>query len=366
MKVECLQEKIKGAVALAEKITGKNLSLPVLSTVLLLAKGKSLKVRATNLDLGIEIEIPAKILEEGIVAMPGTLFHNLLSNSYDKIVFLEIQNDNVVVQTKNSRTLIKSFPHDDFPTLPSISKEKESFEVRAEYFVSGLRSVWFAAATSDIKPEISSVFLSPDSGDLTFVATDSFRLAEKKIDFISEKNFSSLIIPLKNVADIIRVFDAASGDILVSFNESQIVFEHEGVYLASRLIDGIFPDYKQIMPKSFTTEAVMLKQDFANALRGANVFSGKWNHITMSIDPAHKKVELQSKNPDTGENTTNIEAALTGAPVSLRFNHKYVSDCLQSIFKDSISLECNGESKPMLVRGVGDRSFTYVVMPLNQ
>src|SRR3989344_6477421 len=347
MKVECIKEKIKDAVALAEKITGKNLSLPVLSSILLLAKDKTLKIRATNLDLGIEIEIPAKVGKEGVVAVPGGILNNFLSNIQEKTVTLTMDNDNIIAEARNARAVIKSLPYEDFPTLPTIAQKKESFEISAGKIVSGLRSVWYSAATGDIKPEIASVFVASDAGDIVFVATDSFRLAEKKIDFIASKTISPLIIPLRNIADIIRVFDTVSGDVLVSFNASQISFEYEGLYLTSRLIDGIFPDYKQIMPKGFLTEAVVLKQDLANALKSMNVFSGKFNQVTISAHPANKKLEFRSKSPDVGESSITLDAALRGEAITLHFNHKYIFDCLQSIPKDSVSLHFNGESKPM-------------------
>ena len=223
MKVECVKEKIRNAVMLAEKMTGKNLSLPVLGSILFLAKGKVLKVRATNLDIGIEIEVPSKVDKEGVVAIPGGVLNNLLSTVDDKSVFFEFQNDNIVIKTKNSRALIKSLPHDDFPTLPSISQKRESIEISAEKLVLGLRSVWYSAATSEIKPEIASIYMYGENGEIFFVATDSFRLAEKKIDFIPAKTISPIIIPLKNAPDIIRVFDTISGDVRVSFNNSQII-----------------------------------------------------------------------------------------------------------------------------------------------
>ncbi|HEY4486284.1 MAG TPA: DNA polymerase III subunit beta [Candidatus Paceibacterota bacterium] len=366
MRFECEKEKIKGAVALAEKMTGKNVTLPVLQSLLFVAQHKSLKIRATNLDIGIEIEIPAKIETEGIVAVPGALVNQLLSNIPDKTIVFELENGNLLVATKNSNAVIKSYPYDDFPTLPTIHQKKESFVVSAEKLVSGLRNVWYSAAQSDIKPEIASVYLYGEGEEVFFVATDSFRLAEKSIALSVKNQNIGLIIPFKNVIEIVRVFDTISGEVTVSWNTNQVSFEHEGVYITSRLIDGIYPDYKQIMPKGHTTEAVVLRQDFLNALKVSNLFSDRFNQITLSVNPRSKKFELRSKNPDIGENTIRVDAALSGDPVDLNFNHKYIIDCFQSLSKDSISIQLNGAGKPAIIKGVGDRSFAYLVMPLNQ
>lgn len=365
MKVECIKDKLKDAVSTAEKITGKNLTLPVLSSILLIAKNNILKIRATNLDIGIEVEIPAKIEKEGIVAIPGNILNNLLSTVYSNSISLELDGTNLLLSTKNTSTLIKSFPHDDFPTLPSISKG-QSFVISSKNIISGLRSVWFSASTSDIKPEIASVNIHTDSGDMVFIATDSFRLAEKKVTYSGKTEISSILIPFKNVSEIIRVFDDELQDIKIKLNNNQISFQTDTMYLTSRIVDGVFPDYKQILPKEFKTEVILLKQDFINALKLTNLFSDKFNQINIKINPREKTLELNSKNIDVGENIVKLDAALSGEAIKLNFNHKYIIDCFQSIPKDSISLQLNGDGKPLVIRGVGDRSFTYLVMPLNQ
>lgn len=365
MKIVCVKEKIKNAVGIAEKITGRNLTLPVLGTVLVIAKGNVLKIRATNLDLGIEIVIPAKIEQEGIVAVPGNIFSNLLSNIYHDTILLESKNENLFVSTNNSSTLLKTYSYDDFPTLPSISASK-SFTIPVENLILGLKSVWYSAAVSDIKPEIASINVYTEGENIFFVATDSFRLAEKKVKVSNKGNVLSLLIPLKNVAEIIRAFDGFSGEMKINFNDNQISFKYDGIYITSRLVEGIFPDYKQIFPKGFTTEAVLLKQDLINALRVTNLFANKFNQINVKINPRSKIFELHSENADVGENVIKLDAALSGEPVGLNFNHKYILDCFQSIAKDSISLQFNGDGKPMVIQGVGEKTFTYLVMPLNQ
>ena len=150
-------------------------------------------------------------------------------------------------------------------------------------------------------------------------------------------------------------------------NKNLISFEAHGVYVVSRIIDGVFPDYKQIVPKEFTTEVVALKQDFMNALKISNIFSDKFNQVRLIIDPKGKKFEVQTKNSDVGENSTIIDAAITGEKMEINFNYKYIADCFQSIDADSLSLQLSGTNKPMVIRPVsGDQTFTYLVMPMNR
>jgi len=365
VEIECIKEKLKNALALADRITGKNLTLQVLGTVLLIAKGSVLKIIATNLDLGIEITLPVKIKQEGVVAISGGLLFNILSYVHENAVFLRSKKNTLSIITKNSSTFVKTYNHDDFPTLPKITKEN-TFSVDIKVFVDGLKSVWYSTSISDIKPEISSVYIYNDSGNIFFVATDSFRLAEKKIkNKIDDKNLS-LLVPFKNVNEIIRTFDGMRGDITVSFRNDQLSIAHENIYLTSRIIDGTFPDYKQILPKEYTTEVIVLKQELLHALKLTQFFSDKLNQVVFTIKPSEKIFEISSKNSEVGENTVKVDSALSGDSVVLKFNHKYILDCFQSITKDSVSLKFSGENKPLVIEGVGDKSFMYLVMPLNQ
>jgi DNA polymerase III subunit beta len=146
-----------------------------------------------------------------------------------------------------------------------------------------------------------------------------------------------------------------------------ISFEANDTYVVSRIIDGTFPDYKQIIPKGYATEAITLKQDLLNALKISNIFSDKFNQIHMTVDPKGKQFEVQTKNSDIGENKTNIDAALTGDKMEINFNYKYIIDCFQSIDADSVSLQLSGINKPMVIRPIsGEQTFMYLVMPMNR
>ncbi|MCM2338948.1 MAG: DNA polymerase III subunit beta [Burkholderiales bacterium] len=365
MKIECGIEKIKNGILQVEKITGKNLTLPVLSSVLFIASGKSLKLRATNLSLGVEIEIPAKIEKEGIVAISGGTLAGIFSNVFqNENVQIESIDGNLMLKTKKSRIKLKGQNHDDFPTIPIV--EGKTFEIQAKKLIEGIKSVYYSSSVSDIKPEISSVYMYSDGDNLVFVSTDSFRLAEKKIKIKNIEEIQGILIPFKNIPEILRIFSEIEDDVRVCFNKNQISFSSDGVYLTSRIIDGVFPDYRQIIPKDFTVEAVVLKQDLLNALKLSNIFSDKFNQINLLINPKEKVFELSSQNNDVGENKTYLDAALKGEEVVLGFNYKYFLDCFQSINSDSISIKINQSSKPMIISGASDNSFTYLIMPMNR
>ncbi|MCR4330517.1 MAG: DNA polymerase III subunit beta [Patescibacteria group bacterium] len=366
MRLECVKDKIKDAVSKIEKIVGQNHTLPILNTILLIINKNTITLRATNLDIGIEIEIPAKIESQGNIAVPGKVFSNLLASIYEgNNIILEEKNGNLEVLVNNNKTLIKCLPPDEFPTLPLI-QEGDSFFIEADKLNEGIKSVIYSASISDIKPELSSVYIHTENSNIVFVATDSFRLAEKKIKNENKKELKGIIIPFKNALELSRIFEGESGVIDIRFNKNQIVFSLDHIYFTSRIIDGVFPDYKQIIPKEYKTEIILLKQDFLNSLKVSNIFSDKFNQVIMFISPQKKAFTIKTKNTDVGESNIQLNGTLKGEELEISFNYKYIIDCFQALHQDSVVIKCNGFDKPMTIQGVGDNSFTYLVMPMNK
>jgi DNA polymerase-3 subunit beta len=366
MKVECLLEKLKSVVGQIEKVSGKNLSLPILGSICIQTDESGLIFKATNLNIGAEIKIPAKIIEHGIVAVQANLLAQICSGlSGDTPVTLETKNENLVIQMKNSKMTLKSISADDFPNLPKI-ENTESFEIPINQLILGVKSVAYAAATSDIKPEISSVYLYSDNGNLVFVATDAFRLAEKKVNIKGLQQFPEILIPVKNLPEILRILGEYSGDVIICIAENQISFSNNSVYITSRLTGGNYPNYRQIMPSGSKTEIIMLKSDLQSVLKSILVFSDRFNQIDLMVDPIEKICTLTSQNNDTGEGVVSIEASLSGEKIETRMNHRYINDALQSIITDSLSFSFTEPNRPMILKGVGDSTFTYLVMPMNR
>lgn len=366
MNFTCNREALQKSVVSAERATGKNLSLPILGSVFIATDKKSLVIRATNLEVGVELQIPAEVKTEGSIAVPGALFANTLSNLPDEeLVTVTAQNNVCKIITKTKNITIKGYVPDDFPTIPN-NDEEESFTLPAVKFVQGVKAVLMSAATADIKPEISSVYIHQDADAVVFVATDSFRLAEKKIKYEGKKSFNAAIVPAKNIIEIIKVFETANDNILFKISKNQISCIGKSVYATSRIIQGIYPDYEQILPKKHTTEIVVLKQDLLNAIKLSTLFSDKFNKLQLSINPATKKCILSTQNTEIGETETSLTATLSGEPVEISLNGKHLFDCLAAIDRDSLSIEFNEANKPVVVRGLGDPSFTYLTMPLTK
>lgn len=366
MKITCIREKLKERVVQAERITSKNVSLPILSSVLLKTENNALVVRATNLDVGVEFTIPAKIQNTGEVAVPASILSAILSGLFvGKNVDLEVVNDNLVVSTEKNTTVIKCFKSDDFPTIPHI-KEGQSFTLPVEKVITGVKSVWYASALSDIKPEISSVYMYHNDTNITFVATDSFRLAEKTVKDGGALEFDGVIIPVKNIHEIVKVLEGTTKDCVVEFDKNQISFSTDDIFITSRVVNGTYPDYQQIIPSEFTTNVTVLKSDIMNALKLTNVFADKFNKVNIKADAERSVFEISSRNVNVGENMTVVDATIKGDSFDINFNYRYILDAFQSIFQDSVVLKYNAKREVMVIQGVSDPSFVYLVKPMNK
>ncbi len=365
MKIECIKEKILDAVSKAERFTGRNATLPTLSGILLEASEGELKIKATNLDLGVEISIPCKVLKEGKVLVPGTPFLQFLSHVRgEKNVVLELKNDVLSFSSQLEDVKFKTLSHEDFPVIPR-TQTSSILSIDANLLSSGLKGAAFAASPSSMKPELSSVYLYGEGENGVCVGTDSFRLAEKKVK-LKDSFDGAILIPFKNVTELSRILDSMHGKVDLGISKNQISLEADGVYVVSRTVEGSYPDYRQIIPKEPTTEIVCLREDLEDVLRAASPFTDRFHQITFEVDPKQKQFSISSRSQDTGELTEKIEAAISGDPITIHFNHKYVSDGLQAVTGDSVSISLNGAGKPAILKGVGDQNFLYVMMPMNR
>jgi len=366
MKIECLKDKILRAVNKASRlVTNKNAGLPILSYLLMESKNNRLTIQATNLDLGVSIEIPVRTEKEGRFVVPGELLNNLISNlPSDNLLTFEVKDDYLNVATSKSSTRIKISDSTDFPSIPTT--QSKPFSIPTEDFVNGLKSVWYSCSHSSIKPELASLYVHTDDKNLVFAATDSFRLAEKRVKTGSNKEDLEVLIPLKNAIEITRIIEGEGAELLIYPEKNQISLSCGDIYITSRVIDGNFPDYKQIIPKEFKTNAKVLKQDLVNALKVASVLSDQFNQVNVKVLSAEKNLEIKTKNSDVGENICKIDAVVSGQDININFNLKYISDCLSSIEPDSLILSFDDLSRPMVIKGSGDESFLYLAMLMNK
>jgi DNA polymerase-3 subunit beta len=355
---------------LIEKIISKSVNLPILNNFLFITEKSKLKIIATNLEVGIEVKIPAKIKIEGKLTVPAKLINNTILNLNDDIVNFKKTSSNLKIYTKNTSVIVKGNSVEEFPILPKFKKEN-IYLIKINKFLNGLKSVCFASSLSNIKPEIASIFIYNKNNNLIFTATDSFRLAEK---IISEVDIDGInfLLPYKNSLELIRFLEGLENQeesISLSFNKNQLLISSENFLFFSRLTEGIFPDYKQIIPKSFSTKVVLNSDLLTKTLKASSIFMNNLNEINLIVHPEDKLIELQTSNTNLGEYNSRIPAVITGKATKNKFNLKYLIEGIQQTPSSHIILQFNekdidGKDKPLILKGENDESFIYLVMPM--
>ena len=364
MKISTTKEKILNAVLIVERIVGKKESLPILACILI-EVAKDLVFRATNLEAGIEVTVPADISEKGSIAVPATILSQTLRSVTGDKVTLSTEDGNLLLESRGTKTLIKAIPHEEFPALPE--SKKGGIALNRDRLVRGVQAVSYAASPSMIRPDLGSIYISVKDGSLVAVATDSFRLAEKTVGETGSKQTSELLIPLRHALELVHVLERIEDDtVTLNTEDAQLGLIGGSTRFVSRVVDANFPNYKEIIPKKFTTEATLLKNDFAEMLKKARVFSGNDQHVGLHVYPKKKIFTATARSADVGEMSDSIDAALSGEDLDINFRMGYLADCLPSIGSDSIVLGFAGAGKPLVIRGVSDQSFMYLVMPLNR
>ena len=355
-------EGIQSVARFAERRSG---TLPVLAGIAIIAGDDGIKLRATNLETGIDLKVEGTIKSDGVVALPASTLRDIAASlSGSGTLTLEHSGDTVLVSTGNGRSTLKTLPFEDFPTLPLPEAPRAKFELPGALLKALVTSVVSYASVSTVRPELASVLITGEGGALKAVATDSFRLAEKKVSISGSIDAFSMLIPAKNATDIMQTLPDEAIEIAV--DEHQCAFYWKKGVLTTRLVTANYPDYTQIIPKSFISEATVLKKDFEAALRRTAIFSDTFQKVRLGFDAGAKAVALSAQNADVGDSAESIPAAVSGDAVDLSFNHRYLSAPISTIPTESITLSASGIGRAMVMRGAGDASFLYLVMPMNQ
>jgi len=377
MKTKILQEKLQLALSQVEKITGKDVTLPILNNVLLRAEKNSLTAIATNLETGISWKLLSKTEEDGDVVLPAQTLSNLIGSFPGGSVGIESRNNSVVIVNDRRKSSLNSLNSDEFPALP-INTDGDYFTIKSDLFCQALAQIVNFVSASSIKPEITGVYASFFKEGIKVVATDSFRLGEKTIIGIKlPENLvgKSIIIPLRAVREMMSIFNDKKKNINVFIVNNQINIDFSvpedadqpQIQFMSRLIEGDFPDYQAIIPVSYVESVVFSKKELLNQLKSASLFSGKNNEVNIKIEQKESLMLISSLSADLGgyESEMKMESA-SGKDVSITFNCRFLVEGLNSIKDDGCVFEFSSDDGPGVLKSANDSSFIYILMPIKK
>ncbi len=366
MNISIEKKEFMNAVHIVSRFSDrKNTTLPVLSSILIIAGDDGIKLRATNLEIGIDLKLPGKVSLNGVVAIPAVVLQQIAGSfTQEGSITLEHTGDLITLTGETGKSSIKTIPYDDFPSIPFPEGTGNRIIVPGILIKNLFSIITPCASTSTIRPELASIYISIEGGTLTAVATDSFRLAEKKIPLTNKGIQGKFLIPAKNAADIAQALP--DEEIIISFDEHQCSFISPTRTLVSRLTNATYPDYRQIIPKESIVEAIVLRKDFETALKRNTIFSDSFQKTQITFDPKKNTLSLFARNTDIGESTETLPARVTGSALDLSFNHRYLSTIFSLTPAESLSITAAGIGRPLIIRGIGDASLMYLVSPMNQ
>ena len=372
MKITSLQENLKNGLLSINHIAGKNINLPILSNVKIKAKEGNIKLITTDLEIGITANIRGKIEKEGAYTVNSKILSDFISLLPNKVINIEKKENKLLIKSENYKTIIKGEEAEEFPLIPEVKKE-ECYKIKAIDFKKSLSQVIFAVSNSETKIELSGVLFNFNKDFLTIVATDSFRLAEKKIKIINktEQKQKQIIIPAKTLQEVNRILSIQSenekDEIIIYFSDNQILFIIDSIEIVSRLIEGQYPDYKQIIPEKSKTKIIVNKNELIRAVKVASIFSkSKINDINLDFPVGKNNLIITSNSGMIGENTTELKTITTGDDNGVIVNFKFLLDGLNNIDSDNIKIEVINNSTPCILKPENNDDYLYIIMPIRQ
>jgi DNA polymerase-3 subunit beta len=380
MKITCTQENLARSLSFLERASGKHTSLPILSNFLLQTEKGQLKLSATNLEIGLKCSIGAKIEGEGELTIPvkllNTFIHNLPTGG---VVVIDVTGKTLKVSSGGHSMQIRGMDAKDFPIIP---------EKKGDYFLmlnggklkKALEWVLPSVSVNESRMELTGVNMLFFEKEIHIAATDSFRLAENILSIEGDAKYReyilgtpSIILPAQTLQEVYRIIAPETESVKILFEENQAFFEVDGIQVISRIINGKYPDYKQILPKTFSFEVRMNREEALRAVRMASIFSPASNgEVAVALSPEKGKVIVSSQSSEIGENVTVLDASISGqGELTLSFNPRYVLDGLNAVESRDIAFLANTATTPAAFRAIGadeniEEDFLYIMMPVRK
>ena len=365
MKLQVLTSNLQKKLSFLNHAVSSKSQLPILLNFLLEAENGRLKFSSTDLEIGIEVYIPATIAEEGGTTVPAKTFTELISSLSDDTLTLETGENSLEVIGKKTRSVFQTIARDDFPKLYEERGELVTV-LSEEDLKNDFSSVVFAASSDTTRPALSGVLVRKEEQGFLLVSTDGYRLSLKhyKLRNQSQTTDKSFIVPARVFRELMSIKDEKKEiNMYLSEGSNQILFEQGDTVLVGRLIEAEFPNFEKIIPSDFSVSVVFDREEMQKAVRICSIFArDAANIITLSFHSDH--ITVSSQTPSLGENTVKVDAKLSGEENEIAFNARYLQDLFANITANSMSFEMTGPLNPGVFKVQDDASFLHLIMPI--
>lgn len=375
MKLISVQENLKKGLSIVSHGTGKNINLPILNNILIKAHKNSIELISTNLEIGIISKLRGKVEEEGEFTVDAKIITDYVNFLPSENVEIEEVDGELKIECENYKTKIKGESAKEFPLIPTVD-QSNYYSCGVSDLKKALNNVAFAVSNSENRIELSGVMFEFSDNRLIMVATDSYRLAERSIDIKSSSDFinQKLIVPSRTVQELLRILSSYNnedlafeqdGAVRISISDNQILFTIDSVELVSRLINGQYPDYKQIIPDKSKTEVIANKTELLRAVKAAAIFS-KTGINDVNLEFKNNKIIISASSGQSGESRVDVEAELSGIDNEVAINYRYLVDGLNNIDSDKVKMKIVSSNTPCILSSEKEDNYLYVVMPIRQ
>lgn len=367
MKLSVMQENLARGLSVVSRAVSTRSTLPVLANVLLKTEDAGLKLTATNLEIGITYWVPGKIEVDGATTVPARLLTDLVGSlPGSERVDLELMgSDTLQLRCGPFATHVKGIDAEEFPAIQTAG-ERPTTRINQGILRRALEETVFAAASDEARPILTGVLARFEGDRVTFAAADNYRIAVKTIATLDAVPETSVVIPARALAEVVRILGDVDDpvEIVLAQARNQALFHLEGVDLVSRLIDGQFPNYQQVLPSSHATRAEFDRGELLKAVRpAALIASSSANIVKVAVGTDGAGMTV-SANAEVGDYEGQVDAAVEGDGTTIAFNARYLNDVLSNVAAERFALELNGPLSPGVFRPVGDEQYVHVVMPV--
>jgi len=375
MKVTLLQENLARGLGIVSRAVSPRSTLPVLANILIATDEGRLRLSATNLEMGITCWIAARIEDEGSTTVPARTFADLVNTLPGDQVALNLDTSTQTLNLRSGTSTndIKGIDAQEFPPLP-VPDMEGAVQLNVVDFREMIHQVAFAASTDEARPVLMGVLVIVAGDQITMAAADGFRLSVRSATLSAPASQPvNIIVPARALSELARI--ASDGEETISMvvpkGRGQVIFRVKDVELVSQLIDGTFPDYQQIIPRSYKSRTLVSTSSLLKACKQAEIFAREGSNVArLDIKAAHgemepSEVEISATSEETGKNETIVEATLDGSGVLIAFNVKYLREALEVIRTPNVALETSAANAPGVIRPVGEDDFLHVIMPMH-
>lgn len=367
MKFTCTQENLSHGLNAVSRVASKSAVLAILNNVLLIAEEGRVQLQTTNLELAVSVTIRAKVETPGRYTVPSRLLTEFISFLGNERVTIETVSGGMGVTSGHSHTTIKGAPAEDFPLLPN-HDAPTAVTIPANTLRRALEGAVFAAANDESRPEISGILLQIHDRTCTVAATDSYRLAEysaKTLESASAER--KAILPSRTIQEVLRLTPDDETVVTIHLGDDQARFLLPDTEIVSRVIEGQYPDYHQIIPTNWTTKVTCDREELVKNVRAASLFCKLGiNDLNLTIDPAKKQILLSAANTQLGEHEAAVPADIEGEKTTTIYNFRYLLDGVLSLGGTTTTIELQDHNTPGVLRNPTQHDALYLLMPIRQ